>query len=128
MTLLLDTQAFFLMTLDAPELSSCARAAIADPTATCLVSIASLWELAIKDGVGKLRLYAPLDQMLREVGLAFGLRRLSIEDAHLTAYRNFPLHHRDPFDRMIIAQALSENLTVVGNDEAFDAYGVRRIW
>ena len=128
MNVLLDTQAFFWMTLDSPQLSLQARDAISRSAGNCFVSVVSLWELSIKDGLGKLRLYAPLEQMLSEVGPAFGLERVLIEDAHLLTYRNLPLHHRDPFDRMIIAQALSEKFTVIGSDSAFDAYGVKRIW
>ncbi|MCW5559589.1 MAG: type II toxin-antitoxin system VapC family toxin [Verrucomicrobiae bacterium] len=128
MNVLLDTHSFLWMTQDKPELSSRARAAISDPSIQKFVSMVSLWELAIKDGLGKVELRAPLHELLAEIGNPFPLHRLGIQDAHVLAYRNLALHHRDPFDRMLIAQALSENLAVVGNDEAFDAYGVLRIW
>jgi len=128
MNVLLDTHSFLWMTLDMPELSARARAAIENPANRKYVSMASLWELAIKDGLGKLDLQTPLDELLAEIGNPFPLHRLGIQDAHVLAYRNLALHHRDPFDRMLVAQALSEGLTVVGCDEAFDAYGVRRVW
>ncbi|TLD71768.1 type II toxin-antitoxin system VapC family toxin [Phragmitibacter flavus] len=128
MKLLLDTNAFLWMTLDAPELTARARQTIANPDAIHLISVATLWEIAIKDGLGKLRLHSPLELMLRDISPAYGLLRLPIEDDHLIAYRNLPLHHRDPFDRIIIAQALSENLVVISSDAAFDAYGITRIW
>ncbi len=128
MNVLLDTHSFLWMTLDLPELSSQARTIIRAPSNRKFVSMASLWELAIKDGLGKLEVQAPLQELLAGIGKTFPLHRLGIQDAHVLAYRNLPLHHRDPFDRMIIAQALSEKFIVIGNDTAFDAYGVERIW
>jgi PIN domain nuclease of toxin-antitoxin system len=116
------------MTQDMPELSSRARAIIEEPSNRKFVSMVSLWELAIKEGLGKLESKTPLGELLAKIGNPFPLHRLGIQDAHVLAYRNLPLHHRDPFDRMMIAQALSENFLVLGNDAAFDAYGVRRIW
>lgn len=128
MNVLLDSHSFLWMALDAPQLSAGARAAIANPANRKYVSMVSLWELAIKDGLGKLELQAPLSELLGKIGNPFPLHRLGIRDAHVLAYRQLPLHHRDPFDRMLVAQALSESLTIVGNDEALDAYGVQRIW
>lgn len=128
MNLLLDTHALLWMAEGSPELSAQAGAQIASPANTKHVSVASFWEIAIKVSIGKLTLRRPLREMfatLRATGLV-GI--LPIADAHAVKVSTLPLHHRDPFDRLLVAQALVDGLTVIGNDAAFDDYGVTRLW
>ena len=128
MTVLLDTHALLWLTENSPRLSDSARAIITDTSNRALYSVASLWEMTIKVGLRKLTMRRPLDVMFSELeGSAMELR-LPVLTPHLLEYARLPLYHRDPVDRMIIAQAMSEGLTVVGNDDVFDAYGVPRIW
>lgn len=126
MRVLLDTQALIWSSIDSPQLSAPARGTLTDTRTTGVCSLASLWEISIKVGLGKLDLTVPLAEFIGEVRARFDLLR--VETQHCLRHAALPLHHRDPFDRMLIAQALSEELTIVGNDEAFDAYGVARIW
>ncbi len=128
MKALLDTHTLLWMADDSPELSQTARAALLPSTAEKYYSVVSLWEISIKVGLGKLPLRQPLENFLRALEGNPHLVPLALVRDHFVRYAALPFHHRDPFDRMLIAQALSENLTVVGNDAAFDAYGVHRLW
>ena len=93
-----------------------------------LFSIASIWEIAIKTSLGKLSFDKPLEQFLPEQIAANDARLLDISLSHALRVANLPFHHRDPFDRMIIAQSLTENVPILSDDKAFDAYGIKRIW
>lgn len=126
--LLLDTHAFLWWVGDRPELSAAARAAIADESAQPLLSVASAWELAIKCSLGKLRLVHPVQRFVTEQVAANGFRLLPVELAHAARVETLPWHHKDPFDRLLIAQALEERVPLVSADAAFDAYGIARIW
>lgn len=117
---LLDTHVA-LWWLDDQHLSPVARDAIADPSRVVHVSLATLWELAIKHSMGRLRLRGHLDEVL----VGNGIDLLAVTPAHAFAVRDLPLHHRDPFDRMLVAQALVEGLTVVTRDRRIAEYGVR---
>ncbi len=128
MKALLDTHALLWFLEDAPALSIRARELIEEEENVCLVSMATGWELAIKVTLGKLQTPVPLQYLFTEELERLHFTVLPIEARHLHHLLTLPLHHRDPFDRMIISQALSEDLTVAGNDPAFDAYGVRRVW
>lgn len=122
--LLLDTHAVLWSIGDVDRLSSAARDAIADGATTAYVSAASIWEIAIKRQTGKLR--AP-DGLVTSI-LQASFEGLPISIAHAECAGALPLHHRDPFDRMIVAQAQSEGLTVVSRDERIAAYGVPVLW
>ncbi len=128
MKLLLDTQAFLWFAGGDKRLSKTARRRIEDSRNDRLLSIASIWEMAIKVELGKLRLTIPLAELIRGGAQENGVRLLPIAAAHAIAVASLPRHHRDPFDRLLVAQALHEQLAVVGADEQFDAYGIRRIW
>ncbi|MBE2204037.1 MAG: type II toxin-antitoxin system VapC family toxin [Chthoniobacterales bacterium] len=128
MIVLMDTQALLWRVEDSPRLSPSARAIISDPSNHALYSVASLWEITIKVGLGKLETKEPLDVLFSRMESRAPHLRLPLLTPHFLEYAKLPHHHRDPFDRMIIAQALSESLIVVGSDDAFDAYGVQRIW
>lgn len=91
---------------------------------TIWLSIASLWEIGIKSGLGKLDIKVPLVQLVETLPADKGIEILDVSPRHILRAAALPHHHRDPFDRMIVAQALEGNLTVVGADANFDAYGV----
>jgi PIN domain nuclease of toxin-antitoxin system len=128
MRLLLDTHAFLWFVWGAPELSSKARSLIEDRGNQSFVSIASLWEIAIKVGIGKLVLARPLDSFLIERLDGNGFDTLPIERSHIVRLATLPIHHRDPFDRLLVVQCLAEAMPLVSADSAFDAYGVQRLW
>jgi PIN domain nuclease of toxin-antitoxin system len=125
--LLLDTHALLWWATDDDRLSSTAREAIV-AAEVVYASDVTLWELCVKSSIGKLRLRPDaatwFEQQLRLARFA----RLGIAPGHIAAVENLPLHHRDPFDRLLICQALEENLTVVTTDEKFAAYAVRTLW
>ena len=126
--LLLDTHVFLWWVSDAPDLSAAARLAVRDPETKCLLSLASCWEIAIKQSLGKLRLPAPPDRFIPEQMAVNRFQALDIEFRHVARVAELPFHHRDPFDRLLIAQALEGDLALVSSDSAFDAYGVKRLW
>lgn len=128
MNVLLDTHTFLWFVLDTPELSVSAKALIEDPETNIFISPASFWEIAIKVRLGKLDLHASYDDFMYRgiVGNDFAL--LPIEPKHTSLLTRLPLHHRDPFDRLLVAQAKVENMAIVSTDGALDAYGVQRTW
>jgi len=128
MKLLLDTHAVLWFLEGAPQLSEAARSAVEDEGNECWVSMASGWEMAIKSQMGKLRLPLPFEGLFPGALESRGFSILPVHAGHLHRYHALPLHHRDPFDRLLVAQALADAFAVVGNDAAFDAYGVTRIW
>jgi PIN domain nuclease of toxin-antitoxin system len=128
MRLLLDTHVFLWFAWGAPQLSSPARGLIEDTTNRKWVSTASLWEIAIKVAAGKHSLARPLDEFLTLHLEGNGFRSLPIRRAHLVQTTAFPLHHRDPFDRMLVAQSMIEAMPLVSADPALDAYGITRLW
>ena len=128
MNLLLDTQAFLWLDSDQAKLSAPARQACANPENTLWLSVASAWEMQIKTALGKLRLTRPLGQIIAEQQTANGLQVLSVNLAHVLALQALPPRHKDPFDRLLIAQAKSEGWDIVSKDPEFAAYGVPVIW
>lgn len=92
------------------------------------LSVASAWEMAIKNSLGKLDLAKPLGELLPPLLADAGIELLPIEIADLARVATLPFHHRDPFDRLLAAQGLERGFTIVSIDEAFDAYGVARLW
>ena len=128
MRLLLDTHAFLWWVQDAPELSKKARASIANPDNECLLSLVSCWEIAIEVSLGKLTLPNPIERFVPEQLAANRFRQLDIGFRHVARVAGLTFHHRDPFDRLLAAQALEETLTMVSADPVFRRYGVKRIW
>jgi PIN domain nuclease of toxin-antitoxin system len=126
--LLLDTHTFLWWVADAPDLTRTARRAIAEAKNECLLSVASCWEMAIKVGLGKLKLTGKIERFIPEQMAANGIRELPIEVRHATRVSRLPFHHRDPFDRLLAAQALDEEIAIVSADPIFRRYGVKRIW
>lgn len=128
MRLLLDTHVFLWWAGDAPELTSRARKIISDPQNDCFVSLASCWEMAIKANLRKLKLTQPVERFVTEQLHENGFRLLGIELSHAARVETLPFHHRDPFDRLLVAQALGEKLTIISADTILSEYGVKRIW
>jgi PIN domain nuclease of toxin-antitoxin system len=126
--LLLDTHAFLWWVAGGGELSRKARSAIGRSANTCHVSVASAWEIAVKVSLGLLRIDAPLERFVPEQLAANGFLPLAIDLRHTARVANLPFHHRDPFDRLLVAQALTEELTIVTADRIFARYGVKRVW
>jgi len=128
MRLLLDTHTLLWCFNAAPSLSARARRLIEDGSNEILVSAASAWEIATKVRLGKLptgeELIADFDRYLAQLGCD----ALPISLNHAVRAGSLPGEHRDPFDRMLIAQAQTEGLPIISNDRIFDHYGVRRIW
>lgn len=127
MNLLLDTHVFLWFIMGSPNLSADARALIEDDANRKFISVASLWEIAIKSSIGKLTLSAPFDKLIPQQLSVNGFELLPIELAHLAAVTTLPFHHRDPFDRLLIAQATVEKMPIVTIDSAFEAYSVTRL-
>ena len=128
MRLLLDTHSFLWFSGGDERLSREARAAIADVENDALLSVASLWEMAIKINIGKLKLPRPFGALIPEQLDVNEIEVLRSRWAHFATYIDLPLHHRDPFDRLMIAQAKAEDLRIVGKDRAFEQYDVRMLW
>jgi PIN domain nuclease of toxin-antitoxin system len=128
MRLLLDTHTFLWFAWDDPQLSRAANDLIEDGSNQGFVSAASVWEMAIKVGTGKLVLAKPLDRFLDEHLDVNEIEVLPIERRHSTYVASLPLHHRDPFDRMLVAQSIIEAMPLVSADPALDAYGITRLW
>lgn len=128
MRLLLDTHMFLWFLLNDPQLSATARDLIVDPYNAIEVSPATYWEIAIKISLGKYSLPEPYGIFIeREIAIN-DFRVLPIEPKHTAILTNLPFHHRDPFDRLLIAQAIVEGIPILSDDEAFDAYPVTRLW
>ncbi|MES1258755.1 MAG: type II toxin-antitoxin system VapC family toxin [Acidobacteriota bacterium] len=124
--MLLDTHAFLWWCEDSPELSLKAREAITGND--CFVSFASFWEIAIKVSLDKLRLPAKPERYLPEQMSLNGFDQLEISFRQMMRTATLPWHHRDPFDRLLIAQALEQELAIVSRDPMVESYGVTRIW
>lgn len=128
MRLLLDTHSFLWFVTEDPKLSTSARRIIATGSNELLLSVACVWEIAIKVSIGRLPIPGPLDTFIPEQLRINRIGLLPIELKHIFEVTRLSLHHRDPFDRLLIAQALTEGLPIVSADPAFDSYSVQRLW
>lgn len=126
--LLLDAQAFLLVAQEKSSLPSRARQAFLDRRNTLYLSLVSLWELQIKLSLGKVKLPVSLPEAVQRAVSDAGVELLPLHLEHIYKLNELPFHHRDPFDRLLAAQALYERMTILGADKAFDAYGVDRLW
>lgn len=128
MNYLLDTHAFIWWNENSPKLPGHVRQTLSDRSNQIWLSHASVWELQIKIQLGKLKLGAPLADLMDQESRVNRLRLLSISYDDILKLDSLPMHHRDPFDRMIIAQALTGGFHLVACDSEFPAYGVPLFW
>jgi PIN domain nuclease of toxin-antitoxin system len=128
MTVLLDTQAFLWFALGDERLSDVAKSTILDASNKKAISPASFWEIAIKISLGKYLLHEPYEAFMHRGIEGNGFDILAIEPKHTAAVANLPFHHRDPFDRLLVAQSLVEQIPLVSSDSLLDAYGITRLW
>jgi PIN domain nuclease of toxin-antitoxin system len=126
--LLLDTCTFLWFQADSPQLSPTARAHILDPANEVYLSAVSVWEIARKYAQGGLSLPAHPSTLIPAVRKNSGIESLSLTETDALAAEKLQLFHKDPFDRMLIAQALMGGLAIVTSDRAFEPYPVRVIW
>jgi len=127
MKYLLDTQVLLWIFGESDKLSVIATQIIKDQGNSLYVSKASFWEVAIKVSIGKLTLPFELDVLIQET-LSNNIEILEIEMSHILKIISLPLHHRDPFDRLIISQAMIEDIPVISSDDQFLLYSMERIW
>lgn len=127
MRLLLDTHAFLWWLDDDPRLAKLARSAISAPANHIFVSAASIWEIAIKLSVGKLRMRGEHADRLAELVAACGFAELTVTAKHAATVRDLPRHHSDPFDRLLVAQACAEQLALLSADPEIGRYAVEII-
>ena len=128
MRLLLDTHAFLWFVLGDSQLSQTAKSLIVDPANDNWISPVCYWEVAIKVSIGKYTLPV-LHEVFFETAIRLnGFGVLPIEPKHTAIVATLPFHHKDPFDRLLIAQAMAEGIPLVSADVAFDPYGVQRLW
>ncbi len=128
MNLLLDTHTLLWFVLGDAKLSVTARRLIEDAANIKFVSPAAYWEIAIKISIGKYALNEPYDTFMDRAIRQNGFLILPIEPRHTSLLTNLPFHHRDPFDRLMIVQAMAEGFALVSTDSAFDAYSIQRLW
>lgn len=128
MKLLLDTHTFIWWIIQRGKLSTKALTACEDFSNDLYLSIVSLWEMQIKMQTGKLNFQHPLPHLVTEQQQLNGLKLLPVNPAHIYTLDQLPLHHKDPFDRLLIAQALHEKLPLVSVDKVFAAYPVQILW
>ncbi len=128
MKLLLDTHTFIWLVTDPDKIPATAQAAVADSANTKYFNVVSAWEMAIKSGIGKMKFGRPVPQLIRK-GLAdLVALDLQVTLEHAFAVEALPPHHNDPFDRLLIAQAQIEAMTIVTVDHLMPAYGVPILW
>lgn len=131
MNYLLDTHTFLWFVSNSPELSQKARQLMEDDTSNLFLSVAGIWEIGIKNSLGKLDVKGGFDTITNDLK-ANDIEIMFIEFNHVSIVNKLPFHHKDPFDRMIIAQSLAENMDIIGKDSDFDNYlvgkPIKQIW
>lgn len=128
MRILLDTHALYWFIEGDPRLSAPAMTTISDPANEVLLSPSSYWEIAIKVSMGKWRLNRPYQDFIDIALNQYEFLVLPILPTHTAQLIRLPFHHKDPFDRLLVAQAMTEQVPIVSADVQLDAYGVTRIW
>jgi len=128
MRVLLDTHAFLWWIANDPMLSATARSVIANERNECFISVASCWEMAIKTSIGKLRLSKPVERFVPEEMANNNFQLLFMDFKHAAKVEMLPFHHRDPFDRLLASQVLSEKMSFISADAVFFDYGIKPIW
>ena len=128
MRLLIDTHALIWFAEADGQLSIHARQIMEDEQSELHYSVASIWELAIKLGLGKIRMGRQLQPTFRTLLERSGIEQLPIRYEHAVAVAELPRHHGDPFDRLLVVQAQLENMALVSQDDQMDAYDIQRVW
>jgi PIN domain nuclease of toxin-antitoxin system len=129
MRVLVDTHTLLFFVADSPQLSHTAKTILEQAGTETYVSAISLWEITIKYDLGRLELSVPLEHLVHDQLVADNIALMPILPAHLVALSGLPRReHRDPFDRLLVATCLAEDLTLLSNDAELDFYGVRRVW
>jgi PIN domain nuclease of toxin-antitoxin system len=128
MRLLLDTHTFLWFITGSDMLSKYSKQLIDDIDNACFLSVGSLWEMAIKVSIGKLEVPLPFTRLKKEYVEDNAIEILPIRPEHLDRQRTLPFHHKDPFDRLIISQAIVENMNVISRDQKFKPYPVEQVW
>ena len=128
MSYLLDTHTFIWVATDSSRLSDAAKEIILNPENNLYLSAASVWEMSIKTSAGKLLLQRPLEQIINEQIQTNGIEILNIEYAHTLVVSKLPWHHRDPFDRLLVAQCQIEQLGLIGCDSEIEKYDIQSVW
>lgn len=127
MRYLWDTHTFLWWIAGTPKIRSQVRFIIEDEEHEPILSIASLWEISVKNALGKLEIQGPYESIIEDVDQN-GIKILPILFEHTVIQHSLPFHHRDPFDRILIAQAIHGNMPILSADEQFDLYPVKRVW
>jgi PIN domain nuclease of toxin-antitoxin system len=127
-SLLLDTHTFLWWVQDSKSLSVKARRAISSETSTCFLSVASVWEMAIKAALGKLNLAVSVEEFVSTHVAANNFKLLDVSFRHAARAEKLPNLHTDPFDRLLIVQAQTEDLSLVSRDTAFSQYAIKLLW
>ena len=128
MKLLLDTHVLIWSAENPAKLSERVTNLLNDTSNSWVISIASIWEMQIKIQTGKLTLDLPLHELIETQQQSNELQLLQIKSSHIYALRDLPNHHRDPFDRMLITQAILEKMPLISIDTVFESYSVEKIW
>ena len=126
--ILLDTHTFIWLDLEPVKLSTDCQSLLLDCENILLLSLASVWEMQVKHQLGKLTLRLPLPDLIAEQQQVNNIQLLPIELNHIWMLEHLANHHRDPFDRLLIAQAIAEDVSILSNDGLFDLYPVERLW
>ena len=128
MRLLLDTHTFIWATSQPSSFGRRAKAALFDPDNDLVLSVVSIWEMAIKVGLGKLTTAGPLSELVAEQERELRLSLLEVRREHALGVQTLAQHHQDPFDRLLVSQCKIEGLVLVSADKVFDHYPIERIW
>ena len=128
MKLLLDTHTFIWWDSEPAKLSASALSACQDQANTLILSVVSVWEIQIKSQLGKLKLNMPLSEIIQSQRQMNNVQILTVELDHVLELQNLPYHHKDPFDRLLIAQANVEDVLLVSGDSVFSEYPINLIW
>lgn len=128
MKYLLDTHALLWILEDNENLSKKVKRIYLNGANEIFLSVASLWEMAIKISLKKLTLSERLDKFVEHHVIDNNIRLLNVTAEHIAPVEALPFHHRDPFDRLLVAQSLKENLPLLSKDKSFDKYQIKRIW
>lgn len=128
MKYLIDTHTFLWIIEDNKNLTNKVRTIYLDNSNDIYLSVASIWEMAIKISLNKLSIQGQLVKFIDRHAVENNIRLLSIQPHHVFPIKNLPFHHKDPFDRILLSQCIQEKMHLLSKDKEFDKYGINRIW